>query len=507
MSLLPVGGEGQDEGGSLFSMSFDWLAPLRNPLLNEERGPTLRTVLCYRMETPMTVQLDSIDPQWAWSEYSPAADSPWNRRRAAHLFRRAGFGAGTGELNDAVRMAPLDVVASLFAANQASADFDRRSNDFAQTVLASGKSTSLASWWLYRMLDTPNPLLEKMTLFWHGHFATSADKVRDAALMYQQNQLLRQYALGDFAELVQQISRDPAMLIYLDSVTNRKAHPNENYAREVMELFCLGEGNYSEKDVQEVARCFTGWEIRRDKFHFNRYQHDNEPKTILGQTGEFGGEDAVRIILQQPAAAEFIVRKLIRFFLFDEPDAPADLVQPLAATYRAENYDSGRLVKRILSSQLFFSDLCIGRKIRSPIEFAVGLLRTLESKTDVVQLHETLSQQGHSLFHPPSVKGWEGGRTWINSSTLLGRANGVRMLVDSGKSRFAKGQLAELAHQYGIDTPAKMVDWLLEVLVAVPVPNEIRRQLVQIAAQGHDPSRQIGETIYAVATLPEFQLA
>ncbi len=310
-----------------------------------------------------------IDPQWAWSRY----DGPWTRREAAHLFRRAGFAASHEELQSATQHALDEAVASLVH-DRGSDTFQSEMEALARTVLATNNPQGLANWWLYRILHTPDPLLEKTTLFWHGHFATSADKVQDTELMYQQNHTLRTYALGEFEPLVQAISRDPAMLIYLDSVTNRKAHPNENYARELMELFCLGEGNYTEEDVQQLARCFTGWEVRRKVFYFNRFQHDTGTKKILGQEGDFGGEQAVQIVLQHPSAAQFISAKLVHYFVMDEPRVDAVLIEPLAQQLRENGFVIGPVIERILNSQLFYSEWSVGRKIRSPIEMAMGML-------------------------------------------------------------------------------------------------------------------------------------
>ena len=454
----------------------------------------------------MVAGIAQVDPDWAWSSFQPNDRQPWTRGLAAHLYRRAGFGVNSHQLDEAVKQQPAALVKKLIAAGEESEKFRREIEDLVQSMLSSSNARNLSAWWLYRLLDTPDQLLEKITLFWHGHFATSAEKVRDPKLMYQQNQILRRHALGRFPDLVRDISRDPAMLLYLDSITNRKAHPNENFAREVMELFCLGEGNYSEKDVQEVARCFTGWEIRRKKFYFNKFQHDEGRKTILGESGNFEGEDALKVILKQRAAPQFIVQKMIRFFMFDEPTPPDSLVNPLAEKFYNDGYDIARLVERILSSQLFFSKYCIGRKVRSPVEFAVGLLRGLESRADVYRLRNELAPLGHELFYPPNVKGWDGGRTWLNSSTLLGRANLVRSLIDQGKSRFATGKLAELANKYHADSPEKIVDWLLEILFAVPVPAEVRERLVELAALEGDRSRRIREVIHAMSILPEFQL-
>ncbi|HTN74922.1 MAG TPA: DUF1800 domain-containing protein, partial [Pirellulaceae bacterium] len=315
----------------------------------------------------------SLTPDTAWLPYEPSAEQPWNRRRAAHLLRRAGFAAPRDELAAAVKAGPAATVQSLLAGEAEQAAFSAEMATFARTLLAGNNPQSLSTWWLYRMLHTPAPLLEKLTLFWHGHFATSAAKVLDAQLMYQQNVVLREHALGSFAELVQQMARDPAMLIYLDSATNRKAHPNENFAREVMELFCLGLGNYSERDIQELSRCFTGWEIQRGQFKFNSYQHDSGEKRLFGQRGDFDGAAGLKLILAQPAAPQFICAKLVRFFVTDS-ELESAWVAPLAKQFREHNLEIAPLVKTILLSRYFHSDESIGQKIRSPVELAIGLL-------------------------------------------------------------------------------------------------------------------------------------
>jgi uncharacterized protein (DUF1800 family) len=455
----------------------------------------------------MAQQLQMIDPDWAWTPYRPTADQPWNRRLAAHLFRRAGFGASWDELDVALKKDPADVVAELATVDATDARFQRESEDFANTILAGGDPKQLSAWWSYVMLRTPQPLLEKTTLFWHGHFATSAEKVQDADAMYNQNHLLRKYALGDFAQLVHEISRDPAMLIYLDSVTNRKAHPNENYAREVMELFCLGEGNYSEKDIQELARCFTGWEIRRGKFRFNRFQHDSGEKTVLGQTDKFPGGAAVDVVLAQPTAPRFVVGKLIRYFVMDEPSPSEALIEPLAQELRDHDWDIGHVVRRILGSQLFFSEHAVGRKVRSPVEMMVGLLRSLESSTNSVQLSADLLQLGQGLFYPPNVKGWDGGRTWINSSTLLGRANVIGRLIRDGKTRFAGGKLEAYFNKLDARSSAEIVDRLAALTLPVPLEESIRTRLMKLIDNGSgDRDERIADAIHALGTLPEFHL-
>ena len=456
----------------------------------------------------MNQPLAALDPTWAWSPWEPTPEAPFDRRAAAHLFRRAGFGATTAELDLAVKSGPAATVAALFAETPESTAFQQETDQLAHTVLATGNPERLSSWWLYRMLGTPDSCREKTTLFWHGHFATSAAKVTEPHMMLAQYNLLREHAWSPFEPLVQEMSKNPAMLIWLDSTTNRKTHPNENYAREVMELFCLGTGNYTEQDIQQVARAFTGWEIQRGRYRFDRFQHDYGSKTILGRTGKFDGTEAVKIILEQPAAPRFIASKLFRFYLMDEPEPPTELIEPLAHQLRENGFRTGPLLETLFASNLFFSAHAMGRQIRSPVELGVGLLRSLEGTTNVYRLADQLASLGQNVFFPPNVKGWDGGRTWINSSTLLGRANLVRELVRSGESRFAADAgLSDVADRAGVETPDQVVDWLLELLVAVPVPQPAREPLVVLASErSSDRNQQVARVVQAIGALPEFQL-
>ena len=453
----------------------------------------------------------NIDPDWAWAPYGPDAERPWTKRLAAHLYRRAGFSATSGQLDAALSAGANATIEALCtpASSSASADFDRAVATLAERTAAGGNPQQLSAWWLYRMAGTHDPLLEKLTLFWHGHFATSAAKVDKPRLMLAQNELFRRHARGKFEAMVKGVSRDPAMLIYLDSTSNRRIRPNENYARELLELFCLGVGNYTEKDIKEVARAFTGSEVRADKFAFNSIQHDTGTKTFFGRSGNFDGDQAVRVVLDQPAAAQFIARKLIRFFAFDEPTPSDAVVEPLAKKLRETDFEIRPAVRMLFGSNLFFSEHAVGRKVRSPVELCVGLLRALGGTTNLVKAAQGLSELGQALFFPPNVKGWDGGRAWINSSTLLGRANFVRRLLLAGETKFAGG-LASVADAAGATSPPQTVDWLLELLVAVPVPAGARDALVALAADPNGPSdrgRRIVELVHAIATLPEFHLA
>jgi uncharacterized protein (DUF1800 family) len=291
------------------------------------------------------------------------------------------------------------------------------------------RALELRAWWTAEMLTTPTPLTEKMTLFWHNHFATSQQKVRVASLMYRQNALLRQYAVGNFGALLREISKDPAMLIYLDGAQNRKGMPNENFAREVMELFTLGEGNYSEQDIKEVARAFTGWSMDLDagEFRFRRPQHDEGEKTIFGERGRFNGDDVVTLLLKHEKTAEFIVGKLWLEFVSPEPDK--DEVKRLAKMFRDNNYEMKPLMRAMMLSDAFWAPKHRAVLVKSPAELVVGSLRQFRFDVeDPAPFAVIMRQLGQDLFGPPNVKGWPGGEAWLNTTTLLARKSFLNRL-------------------------------------------------------------------------------
>ncbi len=441
----------------------------------------------------------------SWRAFAPSEQKPWDLRRATHLYRRAAFGGSMAQIEAALTKSPEAVIDSLIQ-NSDSERFESESKQMASSVLATGDPKQLAGWWTYVLLRTPTPLKERMTLFWHGHFATSAAKVNDPMAMLDQNNLLRKYALGDFRAMVQGIARDPAMLIYLDSITNRKAHANENFARELMELFCLGEGNYSEKDVQELARCFTGWEIKSKQFKFNRFQHDDGEKSILAKQGKFPDGDAIDWVLGQPSASKFIATKLFQQFIWDEPAPPEELIGQLATTLQ-EGWNIGAVVKQMLASELFFSPMTMARKVRSPVDFGVGLLRSLEGAANAPQLAEAMQQIGQGLFYPPNVKGWDGGRTWINASTILGRANLVSQLLSDGKTRFGGKKLDAYLVSLGAKSREERLALLERLLLAVPLPEAQRATLNGLAKRASSDEKASEELLRALVALPEYQLA
>lgn len=280
----------------------------------------------------------------------------------------------------------------------------------------------LRGWWLREMVATPSPLTERMTLFWHNHFVSAQPKVRYTQLMYRQNLLLRRHALGRFDELLHAVAKDPAMLIYLDSATNRRGSPNENFAREVMELFTLGEGKYSEDDIKQAARAFTGWSIDLDTgdYLFRRLLHDGGEKSVFGRTGNFDGDAVLDVILAQPASAEFIVRKLWREFV--SPQADEARVKTIAAQFRASGWDIAQPVRALLLQPEVVRRDEDNALVKSPAELVVGLVRQSGGElTQPVAAAVALAGMGQNLFSPPNVRGWPGGDAWINTHTLLAR--------------------------------------------------------------------------------------
>jgi uncharacterized protein (DUF1800 family) len=299
----------------------------------------------------------------------------------------------------------------------------------AEQRLRNQRYEELRAWWVREMATTPSPLTERMTLFWHNHFTSGQDKVGYPQLMAQQNILLRREALGNFGELLHAVAKDPAMLQYLDGAGNRKGKPNENFAREVMELFTLGEGQYSQRDVSEAARAYTGWSLDPDTqaYVWRANQHDDGIKTVLGDSGTFDGDQVVDILLAQPETATFVTTRLWREFVSDTPD-PAQIA-PIAARFRASHYDIKIALRGLFLSDAFWDDANRGTLVKSPAEFVVGTLREFDISYDsTAPFAGEMRTLGENLFYPPNVKGWPGGENWINSTTLLARKQFVEQL-------------------------------------------------------------------------------
>lgn len=458
-------------------------------MVHENKGPVARP----------------IDPGWAWAPYEPDVQRPWNLVRAGHLYRRAGFGGDWPRLQQALADGPQRSIDKLLDPGADLAEFNRTYDGYADTA---GGAPELRAWWLRRMILTPHPLLEKMTLFWHGHFGVSASKVSDARLMSAHVELLRKSALGSYASMVEAVSQDPAVLVALGSDVNRKAQPNQNLARELFRRFSLGEGNYTDEDVHEAARAMTGWFVLNNRLRYFEREHDPNVKKILGREGPWERADVVRIALAQPAAPQLIVGKLYRW-LISETDPPGDaLLAPLAESF-GRDYDISKLVEAMLRSNLFFSPTAYRQRIKGPVEFAVGIARAMEGLVPTMQLGGDLAAIGQALYDPPTVKGWPGGRAWINEATLVRRSNLAAALLGGGKPYGDHLDPRRLASKYGHDTPEAAAPFFVDLLfggdLQADVVEAVRGDLADAA--GGEPDGRLRRFVHGLVTLPEFQLA
>lgn len=398
------------------------------------------------------------------------------------------------------------------AVGTAAVELETTLQSMAAQLAPSADLARIQAIWLYRMIFTSHPLAERMTLFWHNHFATSNVKVQSPLLMQRQNDLFRAHALADFRALVTAVGRDPAMLIWLDSTINRKAKPNENYAREVMELFTLGRGHYTENDIREAARAFTGWFVVRDQFQEMPRQHDGGTKSILGQTGNWSGDDVPGILLKQPACARFVCGKLYRDFV-SETDAPSEgLIAPLASAFRDSGYQIENPVEMILRSNLFFDASSRRRRVKSPVEFAVGTIRALEILRPTVPtaaLAEACLRMGQSLYAPPSVAGWDAGPGWINSTAMLARANlALGLLSESDAGLGGRCNPWALFGDRGSGRRKDLAGFFIELLAQDALEPKARQQIEKAAtAKNASDEAAARAVVRLILTSPEYQLA
>ncbi len=456
-----------------------------------------------------TINEKLTDPGWAWAVYRPNAQQPWNLILAGHLFRRAAFGAGWDQLQQALSDGPQRTIDKLLKPQADTTAFNNTYDGYDNS--AAGSIKSLRAWWLRRIIQTPHPLLEKMTLFWHSHFATNSDKVKNPRLMLQHIQLLRSHALNSFGDMLQAISHDPAVLIYLGADANRKALPNENFARPLMQIFTLGPGNYKEKDVGEAARAFTGWFVLRSRLRYISREHDGNIKEVLGERGNFAGDDITRIVLKQPATSQMLVRKLYRLLICETDQPNAAMIGPLAETF-AKDYDIMKLTETMLRSNLFFSRTAYRRRIKSPIEFALSIVQALEGVVSTTQLAEDLAGLGQNLYNPPTANGWAGGRYWIDSATLVGRRNLALALLQGSGPYGDKLNPRALANKYGYSTIKSARQLLLDLFLQNDLASDVHETILKTAqaASGNnsdDEDAKLRLFAHTVVTLPEFQLA
>src|SRR5579863_7063112 len=428
------------------------------------------------MAAAMAMAATAGSAQWQ-NDLTPIGPADWNYDFAAHLLERAGFGGTPEEIQALAKMTPNRAIARLvrFEGTDVShmAPFDHSGihdpglepfppsrpavtdmakekgealgikvkpsgnrrlqpivDEFFYWLRASALETNrVAYWWANRMVASPRPLQEKMALFWHGHFASNEAKVRDYRKLLNQLQLFENKGTGNFRDLTVAVAQDPAMLAFLDAGVNVKGASNENFAREVMELFTMGPGNYMEKDIREAARAFTGWNYADLKFVVNQDRHDDGEKTFLGKTGRFDGVEVIDIIMQQPATADFIAGKIYRYFVRQE--LSPELQKQLGAVLRDNHYEITPLLETIFRSRDFYSPASVGTQIKSPVQLAVSTFRKLglQSVPGVPDFNSATSALGQQLFSPPTVAGWAGGQSWITPGLLLERGNFARDLL------------------------------------------------------------------------------
>lgn len=395
----------------------------------------------------------------AYKAIDPISGSDWDAVKARHLLNRAGFGGTREQIAAFASLSPEAAVDKLVdlestpctlpgpdcvlpplnrrdlrdAAKELSEDERQRLyNDLQRDERNAVQQ--LKAWWVERMYTTPRPLEEKLTLFWHGHFATSSQKVRSSYHTYFLNQVFRENAAGNFKQLTTKVGQSPSMLLYLDNVRSNKTHPNENWARELMELFTLGQGNYTENDIKESAKAFTGWTINNDIFAYNERIHDEGVKTFMGRSGNFDGWDILDIIFEQPACAEFICRKLAMYFVTESPDEK--FVRSLADTFRQHQYEIKPVLRQMFLSREFYRDDNMATQIKSPAQYVVQLARDLGIENPPYpEMARACQQLGQDLFYPQNVKGWDGNRAWINANTLLLRYNLAKSLLAAKPSQ------------------------------------------------------------------------
>lgn len=501
----------------------------------------------------------------------PLPKDAWDVSAAAHLLARAGFSGtpsdvqklSTMSLDEAVNAlvdfeqqtwqnAPPPIPQEMYEGRdrtemrELTPEERRELNDKRQKQ-ARESMEEVRLWWIERMIATPRPFEEKMTLLWHGHFTSGAREVKSPVFMKEQNDFLRKNCVGNFRDLVLGISKDRAMLSYLDGRNNVKEKPNENFARELMELFTMGVGNYSETDVKEAARAFTGWSFDENGYVFRARQHDGGEKRFLKQRGKFNGDDIVDIIMQQPATAKFLATKLAKFYMRPEPER--ELIDAIASELRKNKYEMRPTMKTIFKSQAFYHSTSRGVLVKSPAELLVSTARKFNTPIENLRAAErAMASMGQALLQPPNVKGWAGGTKWINTATLFNRYNIVSLMVQgggadrrpaakddmndeemrammaAGGSMEAKSRMEGDRRQPAYDpTPAlrdnklttaeHVVDYYSTALLAAPLDSEKRTALVEYLdggkkfdAKAKTAAERVRMMICLMVSTPEFQL-
>ncbi|TVS20838.1 MAG: DUF1800 family protein [Planctomycetaceae bacterium] len=466
-----------------------------------------------------------MTPQAAWAPYEPGTDGPWDLPRAAHLLRRAGFAADWSTLQQAIDDGPDKTIERLLRPPGDLSEFEATFDGYESAAATGGSTESIRAWWLRRMIETPYPLLEKMTLFWHHHFAISNDGVNNARLMVRSIHTLRQGSLGSYRQLLGHVIDDPALYLSLRSDRSRRSEPATNVADQLLGRFGVGPGHYDEHDLNAAARALTGRFVLRNELRFFAHEFDDGQKTLLGQQGAWDAEDAVRIVAQHPATAENIVRKLYAWLVADdvgggrEPNQLAtksdstdrqiptsQFLEPLVTRFHEQD-DVGAIIEKILRSRHFFASAAYRRRIKTPVELAVGLARAMERSIPTMRLGQQLGELGQDLYRPPTSAGFPVGPDWINQATLIARWDlTANMLAESGSY---EGRLnpATLAEKYQVDQPERVAQWLADLLLDGELPDPVRQSWQQRVTSDSFTAASIRQLAIELTQTSEYQLA
>ena len=446
----------------------------------------------------------------------------------AHLFRRAGFGATRDELEAYVAKGyEATVEELLYPIDDSYLEKDVVDRYW---IDVDGMQQGARVWWLYRMINSRSPLQEKMTLFWHGLFATASEKVMNGGAVAAQIEMFRRNYLGNFRDLLLQLSQDPAMILWLDNNTNHKGAPNENYGRELLELFSMGVGNYTEDDVKACTRALTGWTIANQvarypwggfdlEFEYRPEDHDDGEKEFLGHTGRFDGGDIIDIIVMQPATARFIAGKLYNFFVSDDPPTE-EAIQALSDVYFQSNHEIRSVMRALLNSD-FFKEARFA-KVKSPTEVVAGILRLVgdyrEPKPGLLEMGFEAMYMGQELLNPPSVEGWHTGKEWIDSGALVNRVNFAADQVGNLDHPGIQAIVRRLSSHGASMSPEELVDRCLDLIGPLRVLDQTRSELVGKAQRYGEArfgttqekagfARRVAETLQLIVATREFQFA
>lgn len=437
------------------------------------------------------------DPLRPWR---PTPGDPFDLRKAGHLLRRAGFGGSLHERERLVRMGVEAAIASLANVPAGPSAVDA----LLREAIALGDTERVRSFRVWLALHGEAPLQQRASRFWHDHFATSDRKVMDARAMALQLDTFDRLGLGPFPELLAALVRDPAMLRWLDNDVNVAGRPNENLAREVLELFALGRGNYSERDIREAARAFTGWHVRDERFFLAERLHDRGAKTILGETGAFDGDDVVRLATGRRDSAEFLAAKWLREFVHPEP-TPVEIAA-LADRYEGCGRDVGATLRALLASELFFSSRAFRSKVKSPADWVLGLVKSLGVRAAPRELARAMGRMGELWLEPPSVDGWPSGRAWLDPASWLSRVDFAADLLGGrlGKMRPAAPELLTWARK----KPEHLVRAAVLTLLDGELEDGPTERLRALAATPECRGPHGAATIlHAITLLPEAQFS